>query len=250
MTRVLVIPAAGRGSRLHAGIPKALVIVNGRPMLDYLADLYAPFVQAMIVVAAPSFVVEIERWGRRYGNVFVTEQAAPTGMLDAIRQAAPLVSRLGANEIWITWSDQIGVRPATVARLAALTGGGTPPALVLPTAIRARPYIHFERDPAGRIVRLLQRREGDAMPREGEGDIGLFGLAREAFDTDLEEYARAAPPGRATGERNFVPFVPWLAQRRAVATFPCTHPFEAVGVNTPADLEEMVEWLRTGAAPS
>jgi len=53
------------------------------------------------------------------------------------------------------------------------------------------------------------------------------------------------PPGTTTGERNFLPFVPWLAQRRLVATFPCTDPMEAVGINTPDELRQVEAWLRS-----
>ena len=49
--------------------------------------------------------------------------------------------------------------------------------------------------------------------------------------------------GRGTGERNFVPFVPWLAQRAEVVTFPCTDEREAVGINTPEELRMMEAWI-------
>ena len=248
MTRVLIIPAAGPGSRLGAAVPKPLAAVNGRPMLDHLAGLYAPFVDRLVVVAHPSFAAAIERWGSRLGNVTVTEQAVPTGMLDAILLAAGAVAASGATAVWITWADQIGVLPETLARLAVLADGSPSPALVLPTAVRPQPYIHFDRDASDRIVRLRQRREGDDMPAEGESDMGLFALARETYDIDLVEYARTVTPGSATGERNFLPFIPWLARRRAVVTFPCTHPSEAVGINTPAELDEVAAWLRSRSA--
>lgn len=245
MTRVLVIPAAGRGSRLHASVPKPLVPVNGRPMLDHLVDLYTPFVDHIVVVAHPSFAAAIEGWARRYRHISVAEQPAPTGMLDAILLAGDAVREHDPDAVWITWADQVGVRPATVARLVEVTSGAHPPALALPTVRRLDPYIHFERDSTDRIVRLLQRREGDSMPADGEGDLGLFGLTRDAFDGDLEEYAREVVPGDATHERNFVPFVPWLAQRRTVATFPCTDPMEAIGINTPEDLRQIEAWLES-----
>ena len=247
MTRVLIIPAAGLGTRLGGAVAKPLAAVNGRPMLDHLAGLYAPFVDRFVVIAHPSFAGAIERWAGPRGNVAVAVQPAPTGMLDAIMLGAATVAEHEARSVWITWADQIGVLPATLARLADLTGGESPPALALPTAVRPQPYIHFDRDASGRIVRLRQRREGDDMPAKGESDMGLFALARDTYDVDLAEYARTVTPGGATGERNFLPFIPWLARRRAVVTFPCTHPSEAVGINTPAELDEVAAWLRSRA---
>jgi hypothetical protein len=166
-------------------------------------------------------------------------------MLDAILLARPFVARSRAREIWITWSDQVGVMTATVQRLADAMAASPPPALALPTVIRDEPYIHFERDHAGRICRLLQRREGDTMPARGESDMGLFAIARDAFQGELEVYARDVPEGRATRERNFLPFVPWLAQRKMVATVPCTDPMEAIGINTPGELRQVEDWLRS-----
>src|SRR6185436_14235559 len=54
MDRLLIIPAAGLGSRLGASKPKPLVEVNGRAMLDHLGDRYAPFVARIVVIAHPA----------------------------------------------------------------------------------------------------------------------------------------------------------------------------------------------------
>ena len=243
--RLLIIPAAGRGSRLGGATPKPLVHVNGKPMLEHLADLYDPFVDGLVVVAHPSFAADIETWGRARGNVTVAMQLWPTGMLDAIMAAAPAIAHYRPDNVWITWADQVGVLPETVRRLEAAEAGDPAPALVLPTVARPDPYIHFPRDAAGRICGLRQRREGDDMPAEGESDMGLFAMPFATFEGDLGDFARDVPAGTGTGERNFLPFVPWLAQRKTVVTFPCTDPGEAVGINTPEDLQQVEAWLRT-----
>jgi bifunctional UDP-N-acetylglucosamine pyrophosphorylase/glucosamine-1-phosphate N-acetyltransferase len=247
MRRLLIVPAAGLGSRLQASSPKALVPVNGRPMLDHLFDVCRPFVEAAAVVAHPSFsraiAEHVEPW-RRQLSVDVFEQARPTGMLDAILLAQPAVSAGRADVVWIVWCDQVGLLPATLARLAAAMEAEPPPALAFPTVWRTEPYIHFDRGEDGRIHAVRHRREGDAMPSEGEGDIGLFALSRHAFETQLQQFASEVVPGTATGERNFLPFIPWLAARDRVTTMPCTDAREAMGVNTPADLRDAEAWLR------
>lgn len=242
VSRVLIVPAAGAGSRLGGGVPKILVSVAGRPMIDHVLALYRSFADTVVVVAHPSFSAQLT------GAFEVVEQHERTGMLDAVLLGADAVRRHGPDEVWITWGDQVGVLRATIERLAGAMASASRPAAALPTVRRADPYIHFERDADGRLSALRQRREGDMMPPVGESDMGLFALRRSAYDRDLPEYAEGVERGRGTGERNFVPFIPWLAERAPVATFPCTDEREAIGINTPEDLRFMEDWLITRTA--
>jgi bifunctional N-acetylglucosamine-1-phosphate-uridyltransferase/glucosamine-1-phosphate-acetyltransferase GlmU-like protein len=213
-------------------------------MLDHLLDAYGPLTAHVIVVTSPLFSAEMNAWSARHAHVSLVEQSSPTGMLDAVLLAAPVVHRQQADAIWVTWADQIGILPETIQRLANVADATPTPALALPTVRRPHPYIHFTRDAQGRIAGLLQKREHDVMPPEGESDMGLFALGRDIYDTELPRYAADAPTGHGTAERNFLPFVPWLAQRRTVVTVSCTDPMEAVGINTPEELGQVEAWLR------
>jgi bifunctional UDP-N-acetylglucosamine pyrophosphorylase/glucosamine-1-phosphate N-acetyltransferase len=239
---VLIIPAAGAGLRLGGNLPKILVPVAGRPMIEHLIDLYRPVTSSVVVVAHPSFAARLR------GPFEVVEQRDRTGMLDAVLLGAPIVARARPDEVWITWGDQVGVLPATVAALAEVMAAAPRPAAALPLVTRRDPYIHFDRDASGRLRAIRQRREGDTMPPVGEGDMGLFALRRETFEVQLAAYADAVAPGSGTGERNFVPFIPWLAQRSYVATFQCSDEREAIGVNTPEELRLMEDWLTSRSA--
>jgi bifunctional UDP-N-acetylglucosamine pyrophosphorylase/glucosamine-1-phosphate N-acetyltransferase len=246
--RVLVIPAAGRGSRLGSDLPKALVSVAGRPMLDWLIDLHSPHVERFIVVAnAMSRTSVSEHLARVGAPSTVLVQETPTGMLDAILLARPIVEASAAGHVWITWCDQIAVHPQTVERLAALSDANPSSAIVMPTCTRLNPYIHLQRGASNRIATVLQRREGDMMPMIGEGDVGLFSLSHRAFVEDLHDYADSASVGESTGERNFLPFIPWAEARGGVLTYPCVDEREAIGVNTPEELSLIEAYLRTRA---
>lgn len=240
---VLVVPAAGAGTRLKRSTPKFLVEVAGRPMVHHLLELYAPYTSAVILVVAPTAVAEAHAVLRDCASTpfDVCVQAYPTGMLDALLQATAAVRARGASRVWVTWCDQVGIRPATLDRLADAPNQQA--ALALPTACVRHPYIHFERDATGRICAVRQRREGDTMPPVGETDAGLFSLSQRAFIDAMPEYARGVAPGTGTGERNLLPFVPWLAARAEVRTFECEDPMEALGINTPEDLSAMERWL-------
>ena len=114
----------------------------------------------------------------------------------------------------------------------------------MPTVLRRSPYTHLERDASGRMTRILHRREGDRMPEVGESDMGLFAMRGAVYANLLPAYAREVQVGEATGERNFVPFVPWIAATHEVVTFPAMDEMEAVGVNTPDELRAVEAYVR------
>ena len=237
MSRVLIVPAAGRGSRLGSPLPKLLVPVNGRPMIDYIFNRYRDVVSRFLLVVSPAAREPVrQHCDRRNEAVDLLVQESPTGMLDAILVPRARVAEKRPDEVWVTWCDQVAVEAATVTRLAEAMSATPRPALAFPMAESDLPYIHFERDQHGAIVEVRHRREGDTMPPRGDGDIGLFAMSGDAYLEELPVYATQAPLGRETGERNFLPFIPWLAGRGTVATVRASGAMEAVGINTPEDL--------------
>lgn len=243
--RLLIIPAAGLGTRLRSSLPKVLVPVAGVPMIDWLLDLYRHAVDRVVVVVNPGAALAVRKHLQQRTNVppiDVVEQISPTGMLDAILLGLPAAERSNSSSIWVTWCDQVAVHPKTIERLAERTTGRSP-ALVVPTVISAEPYIHLERDEARRFVRVLHRREGDEMPPIGESDMGVFALSGQAFRVWLPQYAGDVETGRATGERNFLPFIPWVSARAEVESFLAEDPMEAIGINTPDDLARVERYL-------
>lgn len=247
MSRALVIPAAGAGTRLGGRGPKLLAPVLGRPMLEHLLDLHAVWVDRVVIVVAPSARAAVASEWRRLGRSLAmdfAEQAQPTGMLDAVRIAAERLREQSPERVWITWCDQVAIFPETLAELARLEAEDPGAALLLPTAHRRHPYAHLVRNPQGEISGVLHRREGDALPEKGESDAGLFSLSAPACFGLLERFAREAPRGSVTGECNFLELLPWLSRRARVASFPVRHEIESVGINTPEDLARVEAFLR------
>lgn len=247
MSRLLIVPAAGRGARLGSPLPKLLVPVNGRPMIDYIFDRYRDVVSGFLLVVSPTARDQVrQHCEERKAAVELLVQESATGMLDAILVPRTRIGATSPDEVWVTWCDQVAVEAATVARLAEAMRPAPRPALVLPTVESDLPYIHFGRDQRGTIIEVRQRREGDAMPPRGEGDIGLFAMSGAAYLNHLPVYATQASLGRETGERNFLPFIPWLAGRERVETVRASSAMEAVGINTPEELAQVARHLAKG----
>ena len=206
-------------------------------MLAHLAALYRPWIDRWYLVARPQDREAIAAACRDLDlPADVHVQPSPIGMLDAVLRPLEAIAAAPPDTVWITWCDQVAIRPATLARVAAAQDTTPMPAVTLPTSVQAEPYIHLARDGAGRITQVLHRREGDAMPARGETDAGLFALSGDAYLRDLPRYAgEPAALGARTGERNFLPILAWFEGRGGVAAVPCGED-ETMGVNTPADL--------------
>lgn len=246
MKRILIIPAAGRGSRLASEMPKVLYPVAGRAMLDHLLELYSAVVERFVLVVNPEFEGMVRGYCADFpfaNRVAFAVQERPEGMLPAILTATPNITEWQAESVWITWCDQVAIRPGTVRRLMELTAGEAD--LVFPTVRKHTPYIHFERDADGVITAVRHRREGDTMPEVGESDSGLFALSCHAFLEHLTRFAMEPAQGAATGERNFLPFIPWIAQSGTVLTYDVEAEVESLGVNTVSDARQIEDYFAT-----
>jgi bifunctional N-acetylglucosamine-1-phosphate-uridyltransferase/glucosamine-1-phosphate-acetyltransferase GlmU-like protein len=245
---VLIIPAAGAGTRLQSPTPKVLSPVNGRAMIDHLFDRYSPVVQRFVLVVHPSFEADVKRHVEDLApslDVQYATQPEPTGMLDAIMLATDAAKAKPAARLWITWCDQIGVHPGTIATLRGISQEHADAPAILPTSRQASPYIHLDRDAEGRISAIRHKREGDEMPAVGESDMGLFSLSPDAYFNLLPQFGREATQATSTRERNFLPFLPWLVRRgHSVLTFASTDEMEAIGINTPEDRRRLEAYLR------
>jgi bifunctional N-acetylglucosamine-1-phosphate-uridyltransferase/glucosamine-1-phosphate-acetyltransferase GlmU-like protein len=126
-------------------------------------------------------------------------------MGDAIARGLP---EAGTPRVMIVWGDQAALRPETLERGMRLLDGPLAPAAVCPTVWRRRPYIHFARSSDGRLDRVLQSREGDPMPAEGESDAGLFFFDTPTLRRRLGALAGSPESvGARTGESNFLPLL-------------------------------------------
>ncbi|WP_299235711.1 nucleotidyltransferase family protein [Natronomonas sp.] len=92
----VVIPAAGRGSRLQPATddrPKALVRIDGEPLLSYVFDAAAPVADQYVVVIGYLGGAIRERFGDAYDGTPIryVEQPSRAGLADALARAEPVV---------------------------------------------------------------------------------------------------------------------------------------------------------------
>jgi bifunctional N-acetylglucosamine-1-phosphate-uridyltransferase/glucosamine-1-phosphate-acetyltransferase GlmU-like protein len=242
----VIVAAAGRGSRLGFHQPKILFPVAGRTVLEWLLDLLLPYCATCVFVLSPDGRKDVEPELKRLaaGRYRIAIQEAPTGMGDAIAIGADEVS---TGNTAVIWGDQVAIRPASLETVLRLHQGPLAPDLTVPTVLRPAPYIHFARDDSGRISKLLQAREGDPMPDEGESDTGLFCFRTEVLRHLLAEMRQDRSAfGAQTGEFNLLPIIPFAAAAGFHVLTPRTMEVEeAIGINCADDARRVEPFLRS-----
>jgi len=231
-----LIPGAGRGSRLGFDRPKILFPIAGATILDWLVRLLKPLCTRFVVVLSPDGAPLVEPLTSRLlaDRHAIALQPEPRGMADAIQCGLPLVE---TQHTLIVWGDQVALRPSSLDFSMRIHQGIAQPDATCPTLWRDRPYIHFERDVSGTVARVLQAREGDALPARGESDCGVFLFRTEALRRYLPVLLESTEcAGTRTHELNFLPIFPMIDREAGqLITLPIMTEAESVGVNSPED---------------
>lgn len=230
MSICAVIPAAGRGTRLGSDVPKVFTpLTADKTVWSVLRQKLSPLVDHIHLVLSP----EGAAIAPLADKVSIGIQSQPTGMGDAIFGGYDTWSRY--DTILVVWGDQVFVSPDTLVRaIAACTSGHN---VVLPVTRMAQPYVEYVFE-QGRLTKVLQTREGDVTAPNGFSDVGTFLLNTTGLNDAWDAYRARAAPGSATGEINFLPFLPWLAaQGWNITPVEVPDATEARGINTPEDLE-------------
>jgi len=226
-----LIPAAGRGSRLGTDAPKILAPLTEQDTIwSVLHAKLQPLVDHIHLVLSPDGA---KAFPRLPAGVSTSIQPAPLGMGDAIFGAGAVWS--GFDAVLIVWGDQVFVSTGTLRRaLAALSSPARH--AVLPVTRMEQPYVEYIFEGAT-LAKVLQSREGDHTRPGGFSDVGTFLLGTAGLTQAWGRYLAGASHGSATGEINFLPFLPFLsAQGWTLTPLEVADTTEARGINTMEDL--------------
>ena len=226
-----LIPAAGRGSRLGTDTPKILAALTAQDTIwSILQAKLAPLVDHIHLVLSPDGAAAFPPLPPKVSSSI---QPQPLGMGDAIFGARAVWSAFDA--VLIVWGDQVFVSDGTLRR--ALKALSQPVRhAVLPVTRMEQPYVEYLFE-GTRLLNVLQSREGDRTTPGGFSDVGTFLLGTAGLAEIWDDYLATGPRGSATGEINFLPFLPFLStQGWTITPLDVADATEARGINTPEDL--------------
>jgi N-acetylgalactosamine kinase len=188
-----VIVAAGKGSRARESgldVPKPVAPVAGVPailrVLRNVLEGCGGSARTPVVIVSPETERAVREALAGEGVGYVVQRGA-LGTGDAVLQARELMKDFVGRAL-VIWGTQPVVRPRTVARALRLAALFDEYDMVMPTALKERPYAPVERDERGRVRASRETHlEGAARPEFGETNNGLFLLkSRVMFDALAE----------------------------------------------------------------
>jgi 2-C-methyl-D-erythritol 4-phosphate cytidylyltransferase len=187
MTIGLIVPAAGRGERLGAGVPKALLPLAGQPLLVHaVRGALSSRVVDVVVVAAPADRVAEVRGLLAAG---VTELRVVSGGDDRRESVARALAELPpeVDAVLVHDAARCLTPPAVFAAVAAaLAGGAAAVVPAVPVADTVKQVAHgvVVGTPDRDTLRAVQTPQG--------------------FRRDVLERAHATEPGAATDDAGLV----------------------------------------------
>lgn len=229
-----VVLAAGKGTRMKSDLPKVLVPVCGRPMVEFVLDMLAEcgVEQTLVVVGYRSDLVRTAL-ANRPGLMFV-EQTEQLGTGHAVMVCREHLAGFSGPVVIVTGDSPL-VRPATIDRLLA-EFERTQPACLLGTARKDDPkgLGRIVRDAAGNFTGIVE--EKDATPDQraitevnmscyvfNNADL-LWALDRLKAENAQREYYLTDCPGLL------------LQAGKRVEALPLLTPIETLSINTPDEL--------------
>lgn len=187
-----VIVAAGKGTRTRAtglDVPKPLALVRGTPaILRVMRNVrYALGVtRAPIVIVSPGTEAEIRDALLGEEVTFVVQPEA-LGTGDAVMWAHKEMHDFRGRAL-VIWATQPVIRSETMQRSLTLADLFDDYEMILPTALKAKPYAPLLRDDRGRVRSSRETHlESASYPEFGESNIGLFLLKSEVMFGALRE---------------------------------------------------------------
>ena len=243
--KTAVVMAAGKGTRMKSDMPKVLVEVGGRPMIDYVVDALKEggIERIIIIVGYKADLVREHLAG--VANLEFAVQSEQLGTGHAVMAAQHLLTDPEAP-ILVVAGDSPMMESESIRSLLA-EYARRPAACVLGTTYKENPtgLGRILRDEAGGFIGVVE--EKDATPEQRAvtevnmsyyvfhcGDL-LAALGKLRNDNVQGEYYITDCPGLFRGIR------------KEVRALPVLKPHEALGVNTFDDVKAVEEEMSRAA---
>ena len=231
-----LIAAAGRGTRSGLPYPKTLYPVNGTPILIRILDQLMLFDQSPTIIASPSGEAPIKQCLEKNNRkAYIVIQEEPLGMGNAVLQFEKSPIANAAKNILLVWGDIPFLEKKTLSTLIQ-THFSKGNSFTFVSRFVDSAYTIVSRDSKGKVVDVLETREQNSKPQQGERDIGLF-IFNKSDIFNLLTQNLPGKFGKFTSEHGFLYLIRHLVARNyPVDALPIATKRELISLNKLSDL--------------
>lgn len=233
----VIIPAAGKGTRLGLPYPKTLVELNSESILKRLIIKLSKYDEKPSIIVNESSYAKInEHLLENNLNGELLLQKKQNGMGDAVLTYEKSKNFFKTENIILVWGDipylQIETIKKTIDRHLKKNNDFT-----FPTIFTKNPYTRVIRSKKGEILEVIETREKKVIEFDfGERDIGLFIFKKqpifEILSSDL-----SGKYNLLTKEHGFLYIIKHLIRSNLkVEGIPIAKEIDTISINTQKDL--------------
>jgi bifunctional UDP-N-acetylglucosamine pyrophosphorylase/glucosamine-1-phosphate N-acetyltransferase/UDP-N-acetylglucosamine pyrophosphorylase len=232
---VAVVLAAGKGTRMKSELPKVLVPVAGRPMIEYVLDALAAaaITDILVVVGYRADLVRQTLQGRA-GLTFV-DQTQQLGTGHAVMVCRDELAERREAAVFVLAGDSPMMQPSSLAALAREFAARRP-ACLIGTAHKENPQGlgRIIRDNEGQFIKIVE--EKDATPDERR--VTEVNLSCYLFGADELLAALQKISNNNAQREYYITDVPGVLkdEGKTVEALPLLQPVESLSINNMEEL--------------
>lgn len=238
---VLIIPAAGSGSRLRSEAPKIFThLKGGKTIFDLIMDQAKMHFDEVVLILSPDGVSYLKNnFSQIPQNLTYLIQHTPTGMFDAIDIAlSEIFLKSMTEKVFIQWGDQPFIDKELYLKLSDDLDQSD---ASIPLIWVKDPYVQFKF--SNNKVSILESRENDRCDKAGFKDMGLFTFQKDKLNHIWDEYKMNDQTGNVTNEKSFLKIIPKFLNKYSVYWRLDQPSFKGLGINTPDELTETISLI-------
>jgi bifunctional UDP-N-acetylglucosamine pyrophosphorylase/glucosamine-1-phosphate N-acetyltransferase/UDP-N-acetylglucosamine pyrophosphorylase len=239
---VAVVLAAGQGTRMKSDLPKVLIPVLGRPMIEYVLDALAATCIRRVILVVGHRAEDVQKLldGRR-GLQFVL-QSERLGTGHAVKMAAPLLSD-HCGPVMVLAGDSPMVQAASLQKLLDHFSAKES-ACLLGTLHKENPHGlgRIVRDASGNFVGIVEEKDATDEQRK----ITEVNMSTYVFSGPELLHALSVLKNENRQREYYLTDCTGIlrAEGRVVEALPILQPCEALSINTADELSQVEAEMR------
>lgn len=238
MKMITIVPAAGKGSRVNFKIPKILLNIGNKKIIDIIINKIDKVSDKIIFIVKKEHKKKIKDYlNRMYKNKLSYDlaiQKKSLGMADAVYQSKRFIKNY--QKIMVIWGDHIGVAKSTILKIFTLKNKNN--TLIIPLVKKNNLYVQFLFN-RNKLINIKEKREGDKCDKIGYSDVGTFVFQSKNFLSFLQKFKSQNILGKVTKEQNFLPFLLFLSKKKwFIKKVIFKNPLQTSGINTRLDIKK------------